>query len=217
MADGYEIIVIGAGPGGYVTAIRASQLGFKTAVIDREHLGGICLNWGCIPTKALLRSAEIYHYLQHPKEYGLTIDALLAADVVTAAGEVLRVDEESHPDLFWAIRGGGGNFGVATRFNFRLFDVPSIVGGILILPATLETFLTGGDSRQRSGLVTRGVSRVVTTLCTFDFEPGTRTVATTGAAANRFAGGFAVSTEANSVPPAASKATARLAARKVPR
>ena len=75
------------------------------------------------------------------RKYGLTIDALLAADVVTAAGEVLRVDEGSHPDLFWAIRGGGGNFGVATRFNFRLFDVPSIVGGILILPATLETIV----------------------------------------------------------------------------
>jgi FAD/FMN-containing dehydrogenase len=75
------------------------------------------------------------------RKYGLTIDALLAADVVTAAGEVLRVDEESHPDLFWAIRGGGGNFGVATRFNFRLFDVPSMVGGILILPATLETIV----------------------------------------------------------------------------
>ena len=75
------------------------------------------------------------------RKYGLTIDALLAADVVTAAGEVLRVEEESHPDLFWAIRGGGGNFGVATRFNFRLFDVPSIVGGILILPATLETIV----------------------------------------------------------------------------
>jgi FAD/FMN-containing dehydrogenase len=76
------------------------------------------------------------------RKYGLTIDALLAADVVTAEGEVLRVDERSHPDLFWAIRGGGGNFGVATRFHFRLFDVPSIVGGILILPATTET-ITG--------------------------------------------------------------------------
>ncbi len=74
MAGDYDVIVVGAGPGGYVTAIRASQLGFRTAVIDREHLGGICLNWGCIPTKALLRSAEIYHYLQHPAEYGLTVE-----------------------------------------------------------------------------------------------------------------------------------------------
>ena len=73
------------------------------------------------------------------RKYGLTIDALMAADVVTATGEVLRVDEESHPDLFWAIRGGGGNFGVATRFRFRLHEVPAIMGGILILPATVET------------------------------------------------------------------------------
>src|SRR5215216_3365712 len=73
MADTeFDIIIIGAGPGGYVTAIRAAQLGFKTAIVEREHLGGICLNWGCIPTKALLRSAEIYHYMQHANAYGLT-------------------------------------------------------------------------------------------------------------------------------------------------
>jgi dihydrolipoamide dehydrogenase len=70
----YDVIVIGAGPGGYVTAIRAAQLGFKTAIIERSHLGGICLNWGCIPTKALLRTAEIYGYMQHPKEYGLSAE-----------------------------------------------------------------------------------------------------------------------------------------------
>ena len=70
----YDVLVIGAGPGGYVTAIRAAQLGLKTAVVEREHLGGICLNWGCIPTKALLRSAEIYHYATHGKAYGVTIE-----------------------------------------------------------------------------------------------------------------------------------------------
>ena len=74
MPDPYDILVIGAGPGGYVTAIRAAQLGFKTAVVDREHLGGICLNWGCIPTKALLRSAEIFHYAEHAANYGLKIE-----------------------------------------------------------------------------------------------------------------------------------------------
>ncbi|KQQ31682.1 dihydrolipoamide dehydrogenase [Methylobacterium sp. Leaf123] len=72
MSETYDVLIIGAGPGGYVTAIRSAQLGFKTAVIDREHLGGICLNWGCIPTKALLRSAEIYHYMQHASDYGLS-------------------------------------------------------------------------------------------------------------------------------------------------
>src|SRR3974377_279565 len=75
MADtSYDIMIIGSGPGGYVTAIRAAQLGFKTAIVERAYLGGICLNWGCIPTKALLRSAEIYHYMQHAKDYGLSAE-----------------------------------------------------------------------------------------------------------------------------------------------
>jgi dihydrolipoamide dehydrogenase len=75
MADtNFDIIIIGSGPGGYVTAIRAAQLGFKTAMVEKAYLGGICLNWGCIPTKALLRSAEIYHYMQHAKDYGLKAD-----------------------------------------------------------------------------------------------------------------------------------------------
>src|SRR5271154_906236 len=73
MADtNFDVIIIGSGPGGYVCAIRAAQLGFKTAIVERDYLGGICLNWGCIPTKALLRSAEIFHYLQHAKDYGLS-------------------------------------------------------------------------------------------------------------------------------------------------
>src|SRR6202022_1598143 len=70
----FDIIIIGSGPGGYVTAIRAAQLGFKTAIVERDYLGGICLNWGCIPTKALLRSAEIFHYMQHAKDYGLSAE-----------------------------------------------------------------------------------------------------------------------------------------------
>jgi dihydrolipoamide dehydrogenase len=75
MADqSFDIIVIGSGPGGYVAAIRAAQLGFKTAVVERDYLGGICLNWGCIPTKALLRSSEVFHYLQHPGDYGLSAE-----------------------------------------------------------------------------------------------------------------------------------------------
>ena len=72
MAEGYDVIIIGGGPGGYVTAIRAAQLGLKAALVEREHLGGICLNWGCIPTKALLRSAEIYHMMLNAADYGLS-------------------------------------------------------------------------------------------------------------------------------------------------
>lgn len=72
----YDVLIIGSGPGGYVTAIRASQLGFKTAVVEKENLGGICLNWGCIPTKALLKSAQVYDYLKHVDEYGLKAEAI---------------------------------------------------------------------------------------------------------------------------------------------
>ena len=74
MADAFDVIVIGAGPGGYVTAIRASQLGLKTAIVEREALGGVCLNWGCIPTKALLKSGEIYEQLGHLGDYGLSVE-----------------------------------------------------------------------------------------------------------------------------------------------
>ena len=80
MSNPYDVLIIGGGPGGYVAAIRAAQLGFRTAVVEREHLGGICLNWGCIPTKALLRSAEIYHYAQHAKDYGLTLEGKMTFD-----------------------------------------------------------------------------------------------------------------------------------------
>ena len=82
MADSqYDVIVLGSGPGGYVAAIRCAQLGLKTAIVERELLGGICLNWGCIPTKALLRSAEILHYAQHASDYGLKIAGTIEADL----------------------------------------------------------------------------------------------------------------------------------------
>ena len=69
----YDLIVIGSGPGGYVAAIRASQLGMKVGVVEKEELGGICLNWGCIPTKALLKSANVFEYMQHAADYGIKI------------------------------------------------------------------------------------------------------------------------------------------------
>src|ERR1700693_882321 len=93
MADtDFDIVIIGSGPGGYVTAIRAAQLGFKTAIVERDYLGGICLNWGCIPTKALLRSAEVFHYLQHAKAYGLSAGSVAcdAAAVVQRSRAVAK-------------------------------------------------------------------------------------------------------------------------------
>jgi len=96
VAEQYDVIVLGSGPGGYVAAIRAAQLGLKTAIVERELLGGICLNWGCIPTKALLRSAEIYHYMKHAKDYGLVakgIEADLEAVVKRSRGVAKQLNQ----------------------------------------------------------------------------------------------------------------------------
>mgnify|MGYP001827087434 CR=1 FL=1 len=81
MSNSYDVLIIGSGPGGYVAAVRAAQLGLKTAIVEREHLGGICLNWGCIPTKALLRSAEILHFAEHADSYGLKLEGSVTADI----------------------------------------------------------------------------------------------------------------------------------------
>jgi len=96
VAESFDIIIIGSGPGGYVTAIRAAQLGLKTAIVERAYLGGICLNWGCIPTKALLRSAEIFHYMQHAKDYGLAAEKVsydAAAMVKRSRGVSKRLND----------------------------------------------------------------------------------------------------------------------------
>ncbi|MEQ8772728.1 MAG: FAD-dependent oxidoreductase, partial [Erythrobacter sp.] len=92
----YDVIVLGSGPGGYVAAIRAAQLGLKVGIIERENLGGICLNWGCIPTKAMLRSAEIFHYMQNAKDYGLAakqIEADLQAIVKRSRGVAKQLNQ----------------------------------------------------------------------------------------------------------------------------
>src|SRR3546814_15048041 len=93
----FDVIVLGSGPGGYTTAIRAAQLGFKTAIVERDQLGDICLNWGCIPTKALLRSAEIYSHIQHAEAYGFTVEGKVTIDtkkVVERRSEKSRVGKE---------------------------------------------------------------------------------------------------------------------------
>src|SRR4030081_2930787 len=125
MADtSFDIVVIGSGPGGYVTAIRAAQLGFKTAIVEKAYLGGICNNWGCIPTKALLRSAEIYHYMRHAKDYGLSADNVSfdpKAVIARSRGVVKRLNggveylmKKNKVAIIWgeATLEGGGKFNV---------------------------------------------------------------------------------------------------------
>ena len=105
----FDLIVVGSGPGGYVAAIRAAQLEMKTAIIEREHLGGICLNWGCIPTKALLRSAEVFELMRHAKDYGLAADNVrIDTDAIVQRSRAVSgrlsqgverpVEEEQGPD-----------------------------------------------------------------------------------------------------------------------
>jgi len=111
MAENYDVIIIGAGPGGYVAAIRAAQLGLKTAIVEREHLAGICSNWGCIPTKALLRSAEVMHLASHGKEYGIAVDGVkpdLPAIVARSRGIAERMNggvgilmKKNKVDVIW--------------------------------------------------------------------------------------------------------------------
>src|SRR5437868_3942882 len=125
MADtSFDVIIIGSGPGGYVTAIRAAQLGFKTAIVEKAYLGGICNNWGCIPTKALLRSAEIYHYMQNAKDYGLSADNVSfdpKAVIARSRGVVKRLNggveflmNKNKITIIWgeATLDGGGKFTV---------------------------------------------------------------------------------------------------------
>ena len=88
-----DLIVIGSGPGGYVAAIRASQLGLKTAIVEREHLGGICLNWGCIPTKSLLKSAQVYRYFTHAADYGVALEGIASPDYAAIVARSRRVAE----------------------------------------------------------------------------------------------------------------------------
>ena len=129
MADQYDVIVLGSGPGGYVAAIRAAQLGLNVAIVERELLGGICLNWGCIPTKALLRSAEIYHYATHASAYGLTVEKAsfdigaivkrsrgVSTQLNTGVGFLLK---KNKVDVIWgkATLGGGGKITVAPAEN----------------------------------------------------------------------------------------------------
>lgn len=100
----YDVLVVGAGPGGYVAAIRAAQLGFRTAIVEREHLGGICLNWGCIPTKALLRSAEIYRYVNHAAEFGVKLSAKPAIDIEAVVGRSRQVSGKLNSGIAFLLK-----------------------------------------------------------------------------------------------------------------
>src|ERR1700729_3076325 len=127
----FDLIVIGSGPGGYVAAIRASQLGFKTAIIEKESLGGICLNWGCIPTKALLKSAQVYEYIKHAKDYGLE-----------ATGK------QDFPAVIKRSRGAADKMSKAVQFLMKKNKIDVILGyGKLKAKGQLEVTAADGKTQ----------------------------------------------------------------------
>src|SRR5690554_6883452 len=125
----YDVIVIGSGPGGYVAAIRASQLGYKTAIVEKENLGGICLNWGCIPTKALLKSAQVVEYISHAKDYGEVV-----------------VYKPDFPSIVKRSRGVADKMSKGIQFLMKKNKI-DVLTGMGKLNAQKEVEVTGADGK----------------------------------------------------------------------
>ncbi|MCA0332546.1 MAG: dihydrolipoyl dehydrogenase [Bacteroidetes bacterium] len=149
----YDVLVLGSGPGGYVAAIRASQLGFKTAVIERESLGGICLNWGCIPTKALIKSAKVFEYLNHASEYGITVeggkadfDAIIKRSRGVADGMSKGIQFLLKKNKIDTIFGNG------TLKKGKKVEVTSADGKKTIYEANHIIIATGGRAKELPGI-----------------------------------------------------------------
>ena len=131
----YDVVVIGSGPGGYVAAIRASQLGFKTAIIEKESLGGICLNWGCIPTKALLKSAQVYDYVKHASNFG-----------ITASGQ------PDFPGIIKRSRGVADKMSKGVQFLMKKNKIDVVMGfGKLVAKGKIEVSKSDGTKQTVEG------------------------------------------------------------------
>ena len=150
----YDIIVLGSGPGGYVTAIRASQLGFKVAVVEKENLGGICLNWGCIPTKALLKSAQVFDYLKHAADYGLTINGEVDKDFNAVISRSRGVAEGMSKGVQFLMK--KNKIEVIDGFGKvkpgKKVDVTKADGSVIELSADHIIIATGARSRELPNL-----------------------------------------------------------------
>lgn len=164
----YDIIVLGAGPGGYVAAIRAAQLGFRTAVVERAHLGGICLNWGCIPTKALLRSAEVYRISGRAQEFGMVHNAQIAADLETMVGRSRAVASELNMGVGFLLKKNGvdviwGEARIGERGNLSV-SAPKKKSGGYELSAPKGALSAGEYSADHIVVATGARPRVLPSL-----------------------------------------------------
>ena len=161
----YDIIVLGAGPGGYVAAIRAAQLGFRTAVVERAHLGGICLNWGCIPTKALLRSAEIYHLSARAKEFGVVHGGKTRADLNTLVERSRAVASELNTGVGFLLKKNGvdviwGQARITSRGKLAV-SAPKKTSGTYALNAPKGALGAGDYTAQHIIIATGARPRVL--------------------------------------------------------
>jgi dihydrolipoamide dehydrogenase len=155
--NNYDLIVIGSGPGGYVAAIRASQLGLKVAIVEKESLGGICLNWGCIPTKALLKSAQVFEYLNHAKEYGIEVSDH-KADFTAVIQRSRNVAESMSKGVYFLMKKNNIEviYGYGKVLPGRRVEVTLNEGGIKIYKSNFVLLATGGRARQLFSLPTEG-------------------------------------------------------------
>lgn len=186
----YDILVIGSGPGGYVAAIRASQLGFKVGVIEKSELGGVCLNWGCIPTKALLKSAQVFNYLKHAADYGVKIEGNIAADF---------------PEMVKRSRGVAEGMSKGIQFLFKKNKIDHIRGFGMVKPGRKVTVIdadgkmteytanhiiiaTGARSRELPNLKQDGKKIIgYRDAMTLPEQPGRMVVVGSGAIGSEFA------------------------------
>ncbi|MGQ1946108.1 dihydrolipoyl dehydrogenase [Geofilum sp. OHC36d9] len=186
----YDLLVIGSGPGGYVAAIRASQLGLKTAVIERSELGGICLNWGCIPTKSLLKSAQVFEYLNHASDYGVTIDGTAKADFSSMVKRSRNVANGMSKGIQFLFKKNKIDVieGTAKLTSDKKVQVTKADGSSEIMESPHILLATGARSRELPNLPQDGKKVIgYRQALTLDKQPESMVVVGSGAIGSEFA------------------------------
>jgi dihydrolipoamide dehydrogenase len=186
----FDVIVIGSGPGGYVAAIRASQLGMKTAVIEKAELGGICLNWGCIPTKALLKSAQVYNYITHAQNYGVNIEGQITADFESMVKRSRQVAEGMSKGIQFLFKKNNITViqGLGKLKPGKKVEVTAGDGSISDYTANHIILATGARSRELPGIKQDGVKVIgYRQAMTLPKQPKSMIVVGSGAIGSEFA------------------------------